>query len=367
MKRTSRRTKHRKKAKHSGGALVKAATLAASHPQVVRAGANAGLVAAGAVKRIVSRSPQLSKPKKSSLPKIHSYKYEAEKAARETTKDLIDKATKYWTAYNKMTDNYPGLLQEYMWYDSLKPGRKEKVRKEYEEAGIDIQVFVAGSDNIKIPLERIVSLPNNNYSIKKPDGTQYYWSCYIPDDKKHMIDNYLSNGYIYSLPYWLHTGVEKHWLQSFNACGPGTKIDLRQSEYWPLYERMTLWAGQPVKGTYPWNEPINEADACCIQHDSNYALANNTDQKIQLYDWDMRWCMKHSEKGVGAAYFKQGLINATIKAKQLAGENPGSFGTTRPSLRRKKDPNHPPNWEAYKKRRRFQPPCNRDCPVCKKI
>ena len=115
---------------------------------------------------------------------------------------------------------------------------------------------------------------------------------------------HLSIGYSLSLQYFISTGEERHWISSRNACGPGTKIELRESKYWALLPLLINIVGYDMKGTYPWNTPINDTDQCCFKHDQEYSIRGQSSQNIQMADWAMLYCIKHGEKSEGTEKIK---------------------------------------------------------------
>jgi len=183
----------------------------------------------------------------------------------------------------------PYILIEYLLFYSLPKKQQNIIKKRYKQEGVDLNLYGHPDHNIQ-----------TNYWI--------------------------------SLPYFLAVGEEKHPFKEYNFCGPGTKHELRlHPDYWPLYPLFTKLAGFNVKGTYPWNEPINHVDFCCSQHDMKYGLIGNTPEDIRIYDREMLYCVDNSyqlDKIPERVKNKliRGTINKKITSEKIGLLKKGSFG-----------------------------------------
>jgi hypothetical protein len=215
-------------------------------------------------------------------------------------------------ALQKMIMYDSDILIEYLIFFSLPKKQQNIIKKRYKNEGIDIQLW------------------------EHPD---------------HIVQT----NYRISLPYFLATGEEKHPLKEYNFCGPGTKHDLRlHQEYWPLYPLFMKLSGLNIKGTYPWNEPINNVDFCCSQHDMKYGLVGNTPEDIRSYDREMLYCIDNSyHLDNMSKYTKNKLIKGTINSKITAEKigllKKGSYGANLLPVENSQD-NFSSNQETFIKR-----------------
>ena len=106
-----------------------------------------------------------------------------------------------------------------------------------------------------------------------------------------------------------------------------------------------------MKGTYPWNVPINDTDQCCFKHDQEYSIRGQSSQKIQMADWAMLYCIKHGQKSEGTEQIKDWLIKNTIKSKLGAEKfvNDGLFGVITEKVDSEED--LPKTYEEFGRRK----------------
>ena len=234
---------------------------------------------------------------------------EKQRTMDETLKrDMEDKnirVQKFKQAYEDINVDYPGLIGEYLWYYTLSPDKKKDVIDNYKSAGFN-STHWTGDVNLGTfkPVEGLNNgnLVNDQGYVVNDNGTYGHkdlpWSCTIrqENDYGHIppgIGHHISMAYSYSLPVLLLDGGEQHWIPDRNACGPGTKIELRLSKYWAILPLLIFLCGYKMKGTYPWNKPINSTDACCMKHDQEYSIKGQSSKDIQMADWAMLFCIKH--------------------------------------------------------------------------
>ena len=222
-----------------------------------------------------------------------------------------------------------GFSMKQMWDKAFKASSlDEKDYLKREEVMIALQKMIYYHPDILIEYLLFYSLPKKQQNIitkryKKEGIDLYLWE---------YPDHNIQTNYRISLPYFLAVGEEKHPIKEYNFCGPGTKHELRlHPDYWPLYPLFTKLAGFHMKGSYPWNEPINHVDFCCSQHDMKYGLLNNTPEDIRNYDREMLYCVDKSyklneiPKRVKNKLIKE-TINKKITAEKIGLLKKGSFG-----------------------------------------
>jgi len=250
--------------------------------------------------------------------------------------DAVERFSEFRNAMEELQKDYPLLLEEYIWYSTLTGDEKMSVKNKYEKAGFDRNLWLGVPDN------EIVDYNDGTYGHPSVS-----WRCTLPGDGRSF---HLSIGYSLSLQYFISGGEEKHWIPSRNACGPGTKIELRESKYWALLPLLNNIAGHPMKGTYPWNVPINDTDQCCFKHDQEYSIRGQSSQKIQMADWAMLYCIKHGQKSEGTEKIKDWLIKNTIQSKLGAEKlvNDGMFGIITEKV--DSDEDLPKTYEEFERR-----------------
>ena len=249
--------------------------------------------------------------------------------------------SKFIQAVKDINDDYPRLLDQYLWYFTLPPEEKKLVLRDYKSMGFnrthwtgDINrttfIPVEGLNNVvgggsmgsslteRVGWGNVVNegsslservgwgnvVNDQGYEVKADRSyshKDFTWSCTIRHENDGHIPSgmgfHISMGYSFSLQIFLLDGEEQHWIPDRNACGPGTKIELRLSKYWPILPLLIFLCGYKMKGTYPWNKPINETDECCMKHDQEYSLPHQSSKDIQMADWAMLYCMEHRSKG----------------------------------------------------------------------
>ena len=202
---------------------------------------------------------------------------------------------------NEIQKDYPLLLEEYIWYSTLNKKDKDNITKKYKKVGLDKNMWFGPPENEIIKYEKGVY---GHPSVS--------WRCTLKGDQPF----HLSVGYSLSLQWFLFSGEEHHWINNKNACGPGTKIELRLSKYWGLLPLFINIIGAKMKGTYPWNEPQGgptSVDACCFKHDQEYSIKGQSSKQIEMADWAMLYCI---EKAKGKdLQFKDFIIKYGIKGK----------------------------------------------------
>lgn len=250
--------------------------------------------------------------------------------------DAVERFSAFRTAMEDIQKDYPMLLEEYIWYSTLTGDEKTEVTKKYQKAGFDRKMWFGP------PEEEIKTYKDGTYG-----HPSISWRCTLDGDKSF----HLSIGYSLSLQWFLFNGEEQHWIPSRNACGPGTKVELRESKYWALLPLFINIIGVPMKGTYPWNKPINHTDQCCFKHDQEYSIRGQSSQQIQMADWGMLYCIKNGKKeDSNYEKLKDLLIKSTIQSKLAAEKivNDGMYGTI--TERYDSNEDYPQTYEEFEKR-----------------
>ena len=250
--------------------------------------------------------------------------------------DAVERFSTFRTALEDIQKDYPLLLEEFIWYSTLTGDEKESVKNKYKKSGFNKDLWLG------VPNNEIKDYPDGSYGHPSVS-----WKCTIPGKGRSF---HLSIGYSLSLQWFLFNGEENHLIPTRNACGPGTKIELRLSKYWALLPLLSKIAGHTLKGTYPWNVPINDTDKCCFKHDQEYSIRGQSSQNIKMADWAMLYCIKHSEKSKGTEQIKDWLIENTIKSKIGAEKfvNDGMFGLITEKV--DSDEDLPKTYEEFERR-----------------
>ena len=134
--------------------------------------------------------------------------------------ESVERFSAFRTAMEDLQKDYPLLLEEYIWYSTLTGDEKSKVKAKYKKVGFDRNLWLG------VPESEIIDYPDGTYGHPSVS-----WRCTLPGKGKSF---HLSVGYCLSLQWFLFNGEEQHWIPSRNACGPGTKVELRESKYWAL-------------------------------------------------------------------------------------------------------------------------------------
>ena len=96
--------------------------------------------------------------------------------------------------------DYPGILDEFIWFSTLVGDEKKDVDKKYKTSGFNLELWHGN-----FPREKLIEYPDGSYGY-----SEVSWRCTLPGDKYHN----LSIGYSFSCQYYRHLGEEKHWIKS---------------------------------------------------------------------------------------------------------------------------------------------------------
>ena len=86
-------------------------------------------------------------------------------------------------------------------------------------------------------------------------------------------------------------GPERH-PPGFNFLGPGTEFEARMiGENGDFYKFAMERAGRKPRGTYPYNKPYNDVDACAMDHDRVFTKKGTTKEEAENADRIFEECL----------------------------------------------------------------------------
>ena len=244
----------------------------------------------------------------------------------------------FMNAFQAFNKDYPGILDEFIWYSSLTGDAQKEVEKKYKKSGFNLQLWHGN-----FPQNELIHYSDDSYGYK---GVS--WKCTLPGDKYRNI----ALGYSFSCQYYIFIGPEKHWIKSKNFAGPATRVELRASKYWPLHPLLMSLSRYDIRGSYPFNEPVGHIDSCARDHDMSYSIRGNNSLDIQNADYAMLKCAESAPPGADLDdKFKNFLVKSAIQGK-LAGETiigDGAFGIVDTPVTPEDLKKYPRSFNEYKK------------------
>lgn len=103
----------------------------------------------------------------------------------------------------------------------------------------------------------------------------------------------------------------------YNFLGPRTEFYARMigSDF---YKQTMLNAGRMLRGTEPYNEPIDDLDRCAMEHDAIFARNNNTEKDIRDADIKFRECASKIKDPKLLYYATIQASQSIIKTKEFS-------------------------------------------------